>query len=105
MDIKIIDGIIVGSFGGAAVYLVQFIHHKIVFCIESCRVFSWLSSHTSGEPGKGFRSTRTIASWNNITEERARFLCSTHKKIYLSTGEKEEVWGIVMPEFPRQDIV
>jgi hypothetical protein len=105
MDMKIIDGIIVGSFGGAAIYLVQLIHHKLVYCVESNRVHQWLASHTTGAPGEGFRSTRTIASWNNITEDRVRYICSTNKKIYLSTGEKEDLWAVVIPEFPRKDIV
>ncbi len=107
MDVKVIDGIIVGAVGGAAagtmVYLVQFIHQKIICFIESRRVYKWLVSHTTLEPGKEFRSTRTIASWNNITEDRARFICSSHKKIYLSTGQKEDMWGLHLEQFPRKD--
>ena len=97
MGMKVIDGIIVGAVGGAAagvvVYAVQYIHQKIVFFVECRRVYKWLAEHTTLEPGKEFRSTRTIASWNNITEDRARFICSAHKKIYLSTGQKRRHVG------------
>ncbi|QBL08196.1 hypothetical protein E0Z06_01045 [Rheinheimera sp. D18] len=107
MDMKVIDGIIVGAFGGAAagvvVYAVQYFHQKIVFFVECRRVHKWLAEHTTLELGKEFRSTRTIASWNNITEDRARFICSAHKKIYLSTGPKEDMWGIHLKQFPRKD--
>lgn len=107
MDMKVIDGIIVGAVGGAAagtmVYLVQYVHQKTIYFIESSRVYKWLGSHTSLEPGQEFRSTRTIASWNNMTEDRARFICSSHKNIYLSTGQKEDMWGLHLQQFPRKD--
>lgn len=41
-----------------------------------------------------FRSTRAIASWNNLTEDRVQYICSIHKKIYLSTSEKEDLWSL-----------
>jgi hypothetical protein len=44
--------------------------------------------------GYRFRSTRAISSWNNFTEDRVRYLCSIDKRIYLSTGQKEDIWGI-----------
>lgn len=106
-DSKIISGIIIGACGGTAaglaVYFTKLIHEKITFCIEARRIHKWLGSNTTTEPGKEFRSTRTIASWNNVTEDRARFVCSNHSKIYLSTGNKEDMWGIHIKALPRQD--
>ena len=48
-----------------------------------------------------WRSTRTIASYNNLTEDRVRYICSSDERIVLSTGEKEDRWGI--NKFTRPD--
>ena len=105
---KIISGVIIGAFGGTtagiAVYFTKLIHEKIVFCVEAKRIYKWLGSNTTTELGKEFRSTRAIASWNNVTEDRARFVCSNYEKIYLSTGQREDMWGIHSIAFPRQDL-
>lgn len=94
----ITDGIIIGGTGGAiaglTVWLVQYAHDKTTFYIESNRIYKWLSENTKDEPGNQFRSTRAIASWNNITEDRVRYICSIDSRIFLSTGEKENMWGI-----------
>ena len=42
-----------------------------------------------------YRSTRTIASHNNLTMDRVRFLCSHDERIHLSTGEEEDMWNPV----------
>ncbi|MFW1056526.1 hypothetical protein ACEV76_01455 [Vibrio parahaemolyticus] len=103
---QIIGGIIVGAFGGTtaglAVYITKLIHEQIVFWIEARRIYKWLGSNTTMELGNEFRSTRAIASWNNVTEERARFICSKYKKIYLSTGQKDDMWGIYLKGLPRK---
>ena len=94
----IADGIIIGGAGGAIaglmLWLVQFAHEKVTFIIESNRIHKWLKENTKDEPSNQFRSTRAIASWNNLTEDRVRYLCSIDKRIFLSTGEKENIWGI-----------
>ncbi|WP_454441485.1 hypothetical protein [Vibrio bathopelagicus] len=94
----IFDGIIIGGSGGAigglTVYLVQTIHKSIKEKTESKRVFNWLIENTSDEDGKKFRSTRAISSYTNLTEDRVRYICSTHEKIYLSTGKNEDRWSI-----------
>ena len=95
---KVIEGIIIGATGGTAAGLAlafaRYCHRKIVECIEMRRVYSWLRKNTKDEEGKRFRSTRTIASWNNLTEERVQYICSLHKEIYLSTGPQEDRWGV-----------
>ena len=94
----IVDGIVIGGAGGAiagiTVWLVQYLHERATRKLEGNRVYKWLKENTTNEAGKQFRSTRTIASWNNLTEERVRYVCSADTRIFLSTGEKEDMWGI-----------
>src|SRR6266536_3000819 len=92
------DGVIIGAAGGAIAGLmlwgVEFVHQKSVEAIEKRRVYRWLKANTRSEDGHQFRSTRTIASWTNLTEERVRYICSVHPRIYLSTGPKEDLWSL-----------
>ncbi|UTW04921.1 hypothetical protein KDX31_07960 [Amphritea atlantica] len=92
------DGILIGGAGGAiagiTVYLVQYIHNKWRDFSDSRKVYKWLSANSSPEDGKSFRSTRAIASYNNMTIDRVRYICSQHQKIYLSTGKNEDLWSI-----------
>lgn len=94
------DGIVIGGAGGAiagiTVWLVQFVHDKVTQHIDSNNIYKWLKDHTTPEPDEGdqFKSTRTIASWNNLTEDRVRYICSLDKRIFLSTGKNEDMWGI-----------
>lgn len=94
----VIDGIIIGGAGGAiaglTVWLVQYIHDKASEKLDGNRIYKWLKNNTKNEPGEQFRSSRAIASWNNLTQERIRHICSIDKRIFLSTGEKEDMWGI-----------
>jgi len=95
---KVPEGLVIGGAGGAiagiSVWLVNLVAKKATECRHKKRVYDWLSSNTSDEDGKRYRSTRAIASYNNLTEDRVRFICSTHKSIYLSTGEREDRWGV-----------
>lgn len=96
--ISILDGIIVGGAGGAiagiTVWLVQYAHTKALERTDKERIYSWLVKNTSDEDGNRYRSTRAIASWNNLTEDRVRYICSIHEKVYLSTGGKEDMWSL-----------
>ena len=87
-----------GTFAGITVWLAQYVHDRAITRLESVRVYRWLKENTSDEPGNQFRTTRAIASWNNLTKDRVRFICSVDKRIFLSTGEKEEVWGVYRHE-------
>ena len=92
------DGIIIGGTGGAiaglTVSLVRYGYTKFLETSHKRHLYNWLKDNTSDEEGKQFRSTRAIASWNNLTEDRVRYICSIHKKIFLSTGEKEDLWSL-----------
>lgn len=103
----VIDGVVVGGAGGAiagiTVYLVQYLHNKVKDHLNSKSIYEWLKSNTSDERGKRYRSTRAIASWNNLTLERVRYLCSHHKEIYLSTGTKEDMWSIYVRSSNERD--
>jgi len=94
----IVDGIVIGGAGGAiagsTVWLVQYTHDKITQKIEGNKIYRWLKENTANEAGERFRSSRAIASWNNLTQDRARYVCSIDKRIFLSTGDKEDMWGI-----------
>ena len=92
------DGIVIGGAGGAiaglTVSLVHYAHRKIFECVDKRSVYNWLKNNTKNDEGKRYRSTRAIASWTNLTEDRVRYICSIHRKIYLSTGEKEDMWSL-----------
>jgi len=98
MTTSIIDGVVIGGAGGAiagiTVYLVQYIHNTWKDFSDSKKVYLWLQDNSELSEGKNFRSTRTIASHNNLTMDRVRYICSHHKKIYLSTGKNEDLWSI-----------
>ncbi len=98
MSNTVIDGVIIGGAGGAiaglTVYCVQALHKWFSDKKDSRRIYNWLKNNTELRDNRRYRSTRAIASFNNLTEDRARYLCSHHPKIRLSTGEKEDLWSI-----------
>lgn len=91
------DGILIGAVGGACagttVLLVQLIFTWVKERWHRHRIYDWMLANTN-KVGRPYRSTRAIASWTNLTEDRVRYLCSVDKRIYLSTGEKEDMWSI-----------
>lgn len=97
-EFQIVEGVIVGTAGGgAAGLIILFVQYVKIKCVERChkeRVYEWLLKNTADEDKKRFKTTRSIASWNNLTEDRVRYICSIDERIYLSTGEKEDVWGV-----------
>ena len=98
MDPNVRDGIIVGGAGGAiagfVLWFSDYARSKIAEWIDKRRVYRWLKANTRNETGHQYRSTRAIASWTNLTEDRVRYICSVHTKIYLSTGPKEDLWSL-----------
>ena len=92
------EGIIVGAAGGAfagiTVKLIGWITDQCRVMRDKNKVYNWLCVHTSVENGNRYRSTRAIASWNNLTEDRVRYICSEDERIHLSTGENEDRWSV-----------
>jgi hypothetical protein len=99
MATSVIDGIIIGGAGGAiagiSVYTIQYIHTRYSDIKDSNKVHKWLLDNTESE---SFRSTKAIASHNNLTMDRARYLCSNHPEIKLSTGELDDLWSLTERE-------
>lgn len=95
---EIIDGVVIGAAGGAmagiGVWAFQYIQQRIVERQDKKKLLNWLRDNSKDEPGNQFRSTRAIASWNNMTEDRVRYICSIHDQIFLSTGRNEDLWGV-----------
>ncbi len=95
---KILEGVIIGGVGGTiaglTVWITDYLHKKFVKSAHMERVYKWLSENISNEDGNRHRSTRAIASHNNLTEDSVRYVCSEHEEIYLSTGKEEDLWGI-----------
>lgn len=93
--------IISTSFGGAAagltLYGVQNWHSRYRDRRDSKRIYEWMVEQAGPRHGWRFRSTRTIASHTNLTEDRVRYICSNHEKIALSTGKEEDLWTIDIP--------
>lgn len=94
----IVNSIAIGGAGGAiagvTVWLVQYIHTKTVERADKSRVYEWLDKKTGGETGYTYRSTRTIASSNNLTQDRVRFICCIHPNIRFTTVGKDDLWEI-----------
>lgn len=57
------------------------------------KIYKWLKANYSekSDSNNRYRSTRSIASWNNIMEDRVRDLCSRSVKIRLSTGSRDDL--------------
>ena len=93
----IISTSIGGAFGGAAAGLVilavQVARNAWRDSKETERVFKWLEEN-SDEKKQPFRTTWAIASYNNLTDDRVRFLCSKDDRIKRSTGDKDDLWSI-----------
>jgi len=88
-----LEGIIVGTFGGAAaglvIWFVQLGREKWREKKHKDRTYAWLYKRTkqykdltAGTPDDPrWRSTIEIASYTNLTQDRVRYICSIHKEI------------------------
>jgi hypothetical protein len=61
---------------------------------EMAKVYGWLKDNSTEDGVNKFRSTRAIASHNNLSEQRVREICSKCPKIYQSTGSDPDMWSI-----------
>jgi hypothetical protein len=87
-EVTLWEGIIIGSAGGAiaglVIWLLELGKKEIIKCCHPRRIIKWLKSN--GDI-KEWRSTRAIASHNNLTEDRVRFICSNSSRIKLNTKD------------------
>lgn len=99
MDQALVNDIISTSVGGAAggavaglvLYGVQQAHQVIRDALDTRRVLKWMKAEAGGLP---YRSTRAISSFNNLTEDRVRFICSHCTEIVMSRGPQEDMWTL-----------
>jgi hypothetical protein len=99
--IEIRDGIIIGTVGGAAAGIAlstfEIIKSRIGETRDKRAAYNWLKANTAQEPGQQYRSTKEIASWTNLTVDRAKYICSIHPKILLNPGtslDQDDLWSI-----------
>ena len=92
------DGIVIGGAGGAiaglTIWIIQSVKEQYYKNKDCKTVYSWLKKNTSRDVGQKFRSTRAIASHNNLTVDRVRYICSIDNRIFLSTGKKDDLWAL-----------
>jgi len=106
-DGGIIDGIVIGAAGGAVAGIVvlafTYIASWLRDALHKDRVHTWLMRNVEkGQKGKEYYSTRMIASHNNLTMDRVRYVCSSDERIYLSVGPQEDMWSL-HSKIPRGD--
>ena len=95
---RVLEGVVIGGAGGAiaglTVSLALYVRTKALEGRDKKRVYQWLRDNTKDEDGNRYRSTRAIASWNNLTKDRVQYICSIHEKIYYSMGNREDMWSL-----------
>ncbi|MFA6569779.1 MAG: hypothetical protein WCT77_00885 [Bacteroidota bacterium] len=107
---KIVEGIIIGVCGGISISLINKLIELIIFKYESRKVLTWLENYTKEKiakyeisikkPSQGippvlqlWTSTRLIAVYTNLMQDRVTYICSKHQEIIRSETENE-VWTI-----------
>jgi hypothetical protein len=107
------EGIIIGGVGGfiagMAVWIVSYLREKYTECNHKKRIYEWIYNETKDyreytvgqKDDQRWHSTLEIASLNNLTDDRVKYICSIHKKITrmikkdLGNNEPlEEKWAI-----------
>ena len=87
--------IVGGSAAGIAVWITQAIRNYVKLIIDKRRVYLWLYKNTVKKNTFAWRNVRTIASFTNLTEERAKYVCSVHKKICQNTVGDFDQFGLI----------
>lgn len=88
------QGIFVGASGGTMVWLLNIIREEFFKYRDKKRVLEFLTKEAKKTPpSPDWRTTRVIASFTNLPEDRVKYICSIHEKIARNTLENE-VWGI-----------
>ena len=99
----VLEGIIVGAAGGAiaglTVWAASYLHERVLERRHRNRIYQWLVENTSREK-EPFKSTRTIASWTHLTEDRVRYICSVDKRVFRILDGSSEMWSVYIRERP-----
>lgn len=95
-NIEIWDGIVIGAVGGAAAGIAlscfELLKSEIIEWHDKRKVYRWLVANTTPEIGEQYRSTKEIASWTNLTLERALYICSIHPKIFMNVRTSQDMY-------------
>jgi hypothetical protein len=98
---KVLEGVIIGGTGGfiagISIWLIELIRKNILTNYHKRKVFEYLNQNTGMGNDNNWLTTRRLASFNNLTEDRIRYICSIHDKIVLDTSEEnrdKEFWGV-----------
>lgn len=91
--------IVIGASGGAAagliIWSVDLLTKWINKKVDQCKIYNWLEDQPKTPDGKHqVWDLRAIASSNNLTDDRARYICSSHKKIWEDFAPTRDRWGI-----------
>ena len=100
----LLNDIISTSFGGAAAGLALYGMQALFIALgvkrDTCQVHSWMKRERKAGRDK-YRSTRAIASNNNLTEARVRFICSHDVRWRLSLGDEPDMWILRVDTGPQ----
>lgn len=90
MFASIMTGVFTGATASFIFWYFTYLREAYIKKSEQSKIYQWLIDNN-----KEFKwyNTRTIASYNNLTEDRVRYLCSYDERVVRSSGKKE-VWGI-----------
>ena len=93
-----VGGAVGGAVAGLALYGVQQAHVWLVDKLDTKRVLGWMRNNAGEHRNWPFRTTRTIASYNNLTEDRVRYICSQCPDMSMSRGLNEDRWTLKLEE-------
>ena len=100
---NVLEGIIVGAAGGAiaglTIWVIGHLRERALESSHRKRIYQWLNQNTSFDKDP-FKSTRTIASWTHLTEDRVRYICSIDERVLLVLEGSTEMWSVHMRERP-----
>jgi hypothetical protein len=88
------QGIFTGAAGGTMIWLLGIGREQFLKMRDKKRVKAFLVEQEKLKPpALDWRTTRVIASFTNLPEDRVRYICSIHPDIARNTLENE-VWGL-----------
>ena len=92
---QIVIGTSAGAAAGIVIWLVQLLSKCVNKKMDQKKVYNWLNKQPKMPDGKHqIWDLRTIASSNNLTDDRARYICSSHKYIFEDFSPTRDRWGI-----------